>query len=226
MIDNEEQLDKSVGEIYKLPCSACDLKTNHIVIKSVGNRWSETDYHSYSIEGLEMFEIVKCQGCENYSFRSTSTNSEDCFTDNETGEDIYPDHEHVYPNRLEGRKLLQNTQYLPFEIQKVYKETHGALCSKFNVLAGVGIRTIAESVCKEEGAQGANLERRIDDLSAKGILTNQEAVTLHSTRILGNRTAHEIITPKDEELDVAMDIIENIIKTVYIIPKKAERLKK
>lgn len=225
-ISNREELDKSVGKIYKVPCSSCDLKTNHVVVKSVENYWSQSDYSSYEISGLEKFEIVKCQGCENYSFRLTTSNSEDVTYDERTGEIEYLEDEHIYPNRLEGRKQLHSAYYLPSEIQSIYKETHGALCSKSNILAGAGIRTIAESVCKEKGAQGANLEKKIDNLSTKGVLTSQEAATLHSTRILGNRTVHEIIAPTDEELDVAMDIVENIIKTVYIIPRKAERLKK
>jgi len=221
-MENEELHDKTVGETHKLPCGMCDLKTNHVTLKSVRNNWSDS---RYEMSGREEFEIVKCQGCDQISFRSTSSNSEDCLTDNETGELIYPENERLYPNRIEGRKPLNDTHYLPFEIRNIYSETHGAMCSKLDTLAGAGIRIIIESICKEESAQGSDLKKKIDDLSTKGILTKQEAETLHSTRILGNRSVHEIVASSNEELDVAMDIVENLIKTVYIIPKKAEKLK-
>lgn len=220
---SEEFGDKTRGMIYKLPCRMCDLKSNHIVLKSVEDHWSED---KYEIQGWEKIEIVKCQGCDQLSVRSTSSHSEDYFSDDVTGELIYPEHEQLYPNRIEGRKHLNDVHYLPFGIQSIYTETHGALCSKFKILAGAGIRAIIESICNEENAQGINLEKKIDDLSTKGTLTQQEAETLHSTRILGNRAVHEIVAPTNEELDVAMDIVENLIKTVYIIPKKAQKLKK
>lgn len=220
---NEEFIGKTDGKVYKLPCRICDVKTNHVALKSIENLWSED---RDEIRGRDRFEIVKCQGCDQISFRSTSSHSEDFFIDNETGELIYPDNEQLYPSRMEGRKHLNDVHYLPFEIRSVYSETHGALCSRLKILAGTGIRAIIESICNEENAQGSTLEKKIDDLSVKSILTKQEAETLHRTRILGNRTVHEIIAPTDEELDVAMDIVENLIKTVYIIPKKAQKLKK
>lgn len=221
-MENKILQDETINEVYKLPCRMCDIETNHIVLKSVKNRWSE---EIAEVQGFENFEIVMCKGCDQMSFRSTAGCSEDYFFDEMEGP-IYPEHEQLFPSRIAGRKHLRDIYYLPAEIQKIYTETHGALCSKFNVLSGAGVRILIESVCKENNAKGNNLERRIDDLVTKGILTKQEALTLHSTRILGNRTVHEIIAPKDIELDVAMDIVENLIKTVYIIPKKAEKLKK
>jgi hypothetical protein len=89
----------------------------------------------------------------------------------------------------------------------------------------VGIRALVEAVCSAESAKGRTLENKIDDLVKKGILTAKNAQILHRTRLLGNRAAHEIEAPSDPELDVAFDIVENLLETVYIIPKKAERLK-
>lgn len=220
-MQNEELHDKTVGEVHKLPCRACDFKTNHITLKSIQANWSDI---KEDLQGWDKFEIIKCQGCDNLSFRSTSSFSEDYFIDNETGEQTYIEREQIYPNRIEGRKKLRDMYLLPIEINQIYEEAHTALCSKLNILSSVGIRIIIESICKEKNAEGKTLEKRIDDLSSKGILTKQEANTLHSTRILGNKSAHEIFTPKIAELDVAMDIVENLLKTVYIIPKKAERL--
>ena len=59
----------------------------------------------------------------------------------------------------------------------------------------------------------------------KEVLTKRNAAVLHKTRLLGNRSAHEAAASSDSELDVAFDIVENLLETVYIIPKKAESLK-
>ncbi|MFA6973161.1 MAG: DUF4145 domain-containing protein [Parcubacteria group bacterium] len=220
---NEELSDKTINEICKLPCRMCDLGTNHIVLKSIENHWLEDEAEIY---GWDKFEIVKCQGCDQISFRSITSCSEDYATDCETGDMIYLEREKLYPGRIIGRKSLDDVYFLPFEIRGMYNETHGAMCAKLNVLSGAGVRILVESICKQQNAEGKDLEKRIDDLVLKGVLTNQEAETLHGTRMLGNRSVHEIITPKDVELDIAMDIVENLIRKVYIIPKKAEKLPK
>jgi H2-forming N5,N10-methylenetetrahydromethanopterin dehydrogenase-like enzyme len=48
----------------------------------------------------------------------------------------------------------------------------------------------------------------------------------HSTRVLGNKSAHETISATEKELDIAMNIVENLIKSVYIIPQKVQKLNK
>ena len=98
------------------------------------------------------------------------------------------------------------------------------MCARLNILAGIGIRALVESVCREKDAQGRKLEIKIDDLVTKGVLTHSSAETLHSTRVLGNKSAHELIAATDDELDIAMDIVESLIKTVYVIPQKSKRL--
>jgi hypothetical protein len=124
-----------------------------------------------------------------------------------------------------GRSALDGLYELPEKVRSIYKETHAALCTKLKILAGVGIRALVESVCQEESAEGNNLEKKIDDLVIKGVLTKRSADVLHKTRLLGNQAAHETKAASDSELDVAFDIIENLLETVYIIPKKSARLK-
>lgn len=217
----EIEYDKNKDKEYKIACVKCDGETYHKVLYSVQVHESEGD-----IDIWEDYEIVCCQGCKAFSFRSNFICSEDINYDPETGEQSLDENVKLYPNRIAGRKQVKDMYLLPNEILKIYKETHGALCAQYTVLAGIGIRALIESVCKEKKAQGSNLENRINDLVIKGVLTHDSAETLHSTRLLGNKAAHEIIAASDNELDIAMDIVENLIKTVYVIPQKAKRLNK
>jgi hypothetical protein len=173
------------------------------------------------MDGLDRFEIIICLGCDTVSFKKSSCNSED--TPDPDGN--VPETETIYPSHIAGRKQIDNVYLLPDSIENIYKETHGAICSKFNILAGIGIRALVESVCKEKNAVGNDLEKRINDLVLKGILTKDEAGILHKTRLLGNRSAHEVAEPTYEELEIAMDIVENLLRNVYIIPERAKKLK-
>lgn len=215
------EYDKTKDKEYDLACIKCDGETCHKVLFSVNILESE-DEISVSRE----YEIIICQGCKEVSFRTSSSCSEDMDYDPETGEVDYNEDIKLYPSRIAGRKQVKDMYFLPDEVLKIYKETHGALCGRLSILAGIGIRALVESVCREKEAQGGNLENKIDDLVTKGVLTRDSAQTLHSTRLLGNKSAHETIAANDDELDIAMDIVENLIKTVYVIPQKAKRLNK
>jgi hypothetical protein len=45
-------------------------------------------------------------------------------------------------------------------------------------------------------------------------------------RDLGNEAAHNIRPHSDETLRIAMDVVENLLQSVYILPKIAQGLKK
>ena len=214
------EYNKNKEKEYKLACRRCDGETHHKVLHSVHVHESEKEVDVWSD-----YEIVCCQGCKEVSFRMQSACSEDVFVDPETGEMAFVEDIELYPSRIAGRKQVRDMYLLPNEVLKIYKETHGALCARFNILTGIGIRALVESVCIEKNTQGINLENKIDDLVNKGVLTQDGADTLHSTRLMGNKSAHEIIAASEEELDIAMDIVENLVKNVYIIPQKSKRLK-
>ena len=220
MIQKNVTLDKTKNDTYQVVCNRCDNTTNHVVCSSAELFWDADG----DIQGSDTYEIIKCSGCDSISFRLSSGNSEDYVMDDE-GQYIYSKTEEIYPSRLMGRTALQGIYTLPVKVLSIYKETHAALCSKLKILAGVGIRALVEAVCSQESAKGRTLEKKIDDLVKKEVLTKRNAAVLHKTRLLGNRSAHEVESASDSELDVAFDIVENLLETVYIIPKKAERLK-
>lgn len=211
---------KVKDENRKIACSRCNRKTNHKVLTIVEHYWDA----SGEIQGYDYYETISCLGCEEISFRLASTNSDDMGQD-ENGKYFHPETEEIFPQRLIGRSPLDDQYLLPLKIRQIYKETHSALSSKLKILAGVGIGALIESVCLEEQARGSNLKEKIEDLVKNGVLTKKNADILHETRFLRNRSAHEIEAATDKELSVAFDIIENLLQTVYIIPKKAEGLK-
>lgn len=212
-------LNTTKDQIREIVCNRCDNTTNHIVCSSVEFSWGNDD-----IQGIDTYEIIRCSGCDSISFRIGSSNSDDYDIDEE-GSYSHPETEEIYPSRLMGRSALKDIYSLPDKVRSIYRETHLAMCTKLKILAGVGIRALVESVCLEESAKGANLEKKIEDLVKKEVLTKRNATVLHKTRLLGNQSAHEIQAASDSELDVAFDIVENLLESVYIIPKKADRLK-
>src|SRR5688572_16911101 len=115
-------LDKTKNETREVVCNRCDNTTNHLVCSSVKSGWGNED-----IQGYDIYEIIRCLGCDNVSFRIASSNSEDFYYDHE-GHCFYPETEEVYPSRLMGRVPLEDVYSLPDKVRSIYKETHAALC--------------------------------------------------------------------------------------------------
>jgi hypothetical protein len=215
--------NKSQNNEYRLACGRCLVETRHKVLQSVDVSGEAMDWDYYY---NDLYQIVQCQGCDAISFRKQHSNSEDIDYDEERDETIYSEKVDVYPSRVAGRHKLRQAHFLPFEVSRIYSETHAALCNKQPILAGIGIRALVETVCKEKQAIGGNLEKKIDSLVTIGVLTKTGAETLHSMRILGNVAAHEVKPHSESTLSLAMDVVEHLLNDVYILPATTKNLPK
>jgi hypothetical protein len=212
---------KTKGDEVNLPCISCTGKTAHKVVSSFDERGSDKN-HGHSIEWSVDYQVVQCQGCKTVSFRQASSNSEACFP-NGDGEWEYGVDERLFPSRLAGRKGLgEDTYYLPQNLKRIYDETLSALSSQSPVLAGIGLRALLETVCKEKSATGKGLFEKIDSLVTTNVLTPASTAILHKIRTLGNAAAHEVKPHSEKQLSLAMDIIEHLLRDVYILPKQVD----
>lgn len=62
----------------------------------------------------------------------------------------------------------------------------------------VSCRSVLEVAVKELGAKGSNLASKIDDLAAKGMITEAMKQWSHRVRIAGNEAVHEISATHEE----------------------------
>jgi Domain of unknown function (DUF4145) len=216
------QRDASVGERLQLPCETCAAKTFHVVQASVdidGTIDRILDYWQH-------YQVVQCQGCDEYSFRLLERTSDFAVAGSETGELELEDRVTLFPPRIAGRPPLRHLLEIPARVRSIYDETRKALLGRQPILAGVGLRSLIEAVCREKGAPGDNLQKRIDSLFELGVLTHEGADILHALRGLGNASAHETEAHSEADLSTAFDVVEHLLQTVYIIPKKAARLRR
>jgi hypothetical protein len=204
-----------VGKQLKSQCRNCNRETNHTVTALEVNSFS-SQYFDFS----DSFAIVKCLGCDTFSFRKEYTDSESFQYDDEG----FPENEitiGVYPSTIDGHTPLNHIHSLPPDIKRMYQESIDALAAGCKVLAGVGFRAIIEAVCLEKRISG-NLETKINNLSKKGFITKNECNRLHSIRFIGNDSVHEMKVPKDESLRLVLQIVEHLLSNLYIIDAQAK----
>ena len=209
----------------RLQCAKCSGETRHTIIRSA-EYVSNYEDSGFSITVWDEYQIVECNGCQALSFRHASRNTEDFDINPESGTDILNEKVTVYPYRLAGHSEIHDSYLLPSAIQRAYEETLQAMRVGMPVLAGVGIRAIVETICKDRGAKGRNLEDRIDNLVAQGVLTSDGADILHSLRIMGNDAAHEVKPHTIADLTTALTVVEHTLQGIYILQKLAAKLPK
>lgn len=211
------------GQQIWIACGTCGKVTCHQVLTVVATSDESPDG---DITAWDNFLCVQCGGCKTVSFCVESSCSEDMVFNPRTEQEEFAVSTRVYPSRIAGRSELEHSRLLPYGVYRIYEETRAALCNDLPVLAGIGIRAIVETVCKDRGANGRDLKQKIDALVPLGVITPDGAKIMHSLRFMGNEAAHEVKAHSQEELSTAFDVGEYLLKGVYILPKLAAKLPK
>lgn len=202
------------NETLESYCRDCFKKTNHKILSD------DTESHREEYQCDISYQVLKCLGCNTRSFRRVFYDLEAAyptFADSwEVPEDIT-----LYPKAVEGHKEIDSLWELPEIVKVIYSEVLMALREDAKVLAGLGLRAAVEAVCNDLRIQGRSLEVRINRLASSGYISRNDAERLHGIRFMGNDAAHDIKKPKDETLSVALQIVEHLMVSVYVLDKKA-----
>lgn len=211
----EKYKDKYITKRYSSTCLKCNVKTEHLIRADIS-------YEEYEIGDVDYFErgvsyqVVQCHSCEGLSFRKLEYDTDDVYSDDD-GNTACMERETFYPKHDVGRQPFDYYHLLPKKIVCIYKETLLALNNNQPILTGIGIRATLESICKHEDAEGRDLKLKIGCLVKKGTLAEKESVTLQEIRMLGNGSAHDLIPYEDADLNLAIDIMENLMQRVFIL---------
>lgn len=247
-IEINEERNKTIDEKIKTFCGTCNTDTNHISLQTVDVLGSEIVRYGSgkndvdSVEWSDHYQIIKCLGCDSYSFRHKSWFSEDQY---QTGPYEYYDgiNERFYPKR--GKNVIVAKEFfnVPRNLRTIYMEVINCYNNDSPILCAAGLRASIEGLCEENNiADGpvqivnedgskqivrkSNLEGKISGLAEKGILTKMASDILHEHRFIGNQAVHELSKPSDAGLRTAIEIVEHLLESVYEIPEKAELLRR
>ncbi len=196
-------------------CDNCQGETNHHIISGKKISGDDPDYQI-----AWKYFMLQCMGCEAISFRIETHDYEASYPDDFDNwtHDISVK---IFPKPLKNHKALSE-YILPAQIKTVYNEAVEALKSNCYLLAGVGFRAVIEAVCIEKNISGRTLEAKINNLSKNRLITDKEAERLHAVRFMGNDSVHEMAVPKEKALYVVLEIVEHLLKNLYIIDHHAK----
>ncbi len=183
------------------------------------------DKHGVSFCGVDCFRVWTCDGCEEPLFQQACGVLK---CNPRKGKPWYTDQgEHeiaLYPDRTEGSVPVRHYVKLPKPIATAYYETVFAHHHSLYLLCALGLRSIIEALCKDQGISGRDLRQKIDGLTK--LLPPITAKRLHSLRFIGNRAAHEFRESRQETLRLGIEVCEDILNFLYELDHRASRLER
>ncbi|MDQ9020708.1 DUF4145 domain-containing protein [Acinetobacter sichuanensis] len=196
-------------------CNECDKSTNHTVLAQ--HDWhSDPNDYSYA----QYHKLVKCLGCDSVSLRIEDHEIESAYQISDD-EWVVPQTITTFPKKLQNHKKIDNDYLIPQLVRNIYNEVLLTLQEDAKILSSLGLRACIESVCNHLEITGGNLAIRINKLTTAGYISKKDAERLHAIRFMGNDSAHEIKAPKEDSLKIALEIVEHLLKSVFILPEQA-----
>ena len=212
-----------LGTPRKVFCNTCEVETHH-KLKAVHRRywdeWLNGRHESAQATYWEEFEyrLWVCCGCDTATLEEASTNIGKLGPDGREWQSVY------FPKRARRHWPLKRFRQLDGKLARIYREAVESFNAELEILCAVGLRALLEGICADKAITGGNLKQKIEKMHS--LLPSSIVHSLHGFRFMGNEAAHELQAPRESELRLAIEVIEDILNFLYELDHKARRLLK
>jgi uncharacterized protein DUF4145 len=90
----------------------------------------------------------------------------------------------------------------------------------------VGARTLVDMVMVQKVGDVGTFSEKLRQLVKAGFLSAHNRDVLDAALDAGSAAAHRGHVPSASDVDAVMDIVENLLHAVYVLPDMARRLKR
>jgi hypothetical protein len=108
---------------------------------------------------------------------------------------------------------------IPQEVLNVFGEAITCHAEGCYVASAIMIRRTLEELCRERGAEGKGLKKRIEALASRIVLPKELLDGMDDLRLLGNDAAHiearDFEKVSQDEVEVAIEFTKEILKAAY-----------
>jgi hypothetical protein len=209
------------NEITNAYCNRCANSTKHVVLAV--ERQEDTEEKGSGF--YDLYEMLKCLGCDDITLRHTSKWSEDKPT-------IFyylPTIARRAPWWI-SRELtirdLDSDAFVPTQIRGLMREVYTAIQNGLSRLAAMGIRAALDATMANKVGDHGNFTVTIDAFAAAGYLSVRQRDHIDSLLGAGNAAVHRGWEPTAADLIILLDIIESTIEVSYLHDEAANSLKR
>lgn len=204
--------------LKKAHCNTCGGARNHLLLNKIRKDGEELLESRYRVSWGDTYYVLECCGCESVRLLQESWFSED--TDHEGQPNL---HSTYYPSSI-FRPLPRWFSSLDDEwhITRLVKETYQALQNDAPSLAAMGVRAAIEAIMIDKVGDNGTFKGNLKAFQAKGYISSFQLENLEAALELGHASIHRGFIPKKHQIEVALDILENLLQGLYLLEKKAK----
>ncbi len=216
--------EPKLGACRKMYCNTCKVETHH-ELKAVHSRHYQevvdehTPFPQVVFWERYQYRFWICRGCDTAILEEAYTN-EGMF--DYDGKGIWEST--LHPKRARRDWPPKRFRQLDAKLASIYREVIESFNAELNILCAVGLRALLEGICADKGITVKGIQQKIDKLVQ--YLPSNIVENLHGFRFMGNEAAHELQAPERGELQLAIEVMEDLLNFLYELDYKARRLSK
>jgi hypothetical protein len=206
-------------------CRRCKSRTNHFTLEGETIRWQDPD--DPYIEGLNKYDIIKCVGCEEVSFRLTKYNSEEVDDQGRPAPEIkyYPPLALVRPPRwldkVEG-KLRPKYRVLT----RLLRQALFAFDENLYELAVMGLRACLDIIITKKVGDNGTFQEKLHKAFAAGLISKNDIKRLGIYFQLGSASIHRGFSPSSEQTKYFLEVIQTLFENLILSNEKSRLVEK
>jgi hypothetical protein len=201
------------SKMISAPCSSCVRKTMHDILY-------ETAQHEEHC--IDTYALLRCRGCSTISLG----HQERWLDDGKT--------EHTYYPSPVSRKTPDWVIWLTIgfstaskaesELGSLLTEIYQAVDGGQHRLAAMGIRALLEQVMILKVGDHQTFDNNLDEFQKGGYLSLLQRDAMSATLNVGHAAMHRAFKPTEEDLKVALDVVEGVLAPIFAHKEAAEKL--
>jgi hypothetical protein len=206
---------KTKPPITTAPCNQCGHDTDHVVLKSKTRIEKDEEYGAW---WETRHRMIECCGCHSISLEKAVNSSEEPGSETE-----------YYPPRASRRKPTWANDFIPIGpkgLDALLSEIYSALHADNRRLATMGARALLDIVITDQVKDIGSFVQKLNALESGHFISKKQREFLEAALDAGNAATHRGHRPSPEDLNLVMDIVENVISQIYVLPAAAKQLKK
>lgn len=114
---------------------------------------------------------------------------------------------------------------MPADIRRVMREIYRCLGADTCVLPMMGLRTVLDLLIVEQVEDTGTFAQKLERLQTKGVISERNRNVLEAALDAGNAAAHRAWAPKLVQVHSVLDIVENLLQSVYLLDELAAEIR-
>ena len=111
------------------------------------------------------------------------------------------------------------------DFQILFNEVYLGLSLDMQALPSMGLRTVIDMVCSDLVGDIGSFKEKLDALEVNSFINGNEKAILAIAIDVGSAAAHRGHNPSREDLNTLLDIVEHLLRGIYVLRPASERLK-